>query len=308
MEVIRLIVPEEYDDTRADKVIAALLSDSFSRTRIKQLITDGHVSLNGAALKKGSVAVFEDDEIAFELPEIGSAEIRAEDIPLDILYEDSDVLVVNKQKGMVFHPAAGHPSGTLVNALMYHCGSSLSGIGGVLRPGIVHRIDKDTTGCLIVCKNDIAHRHIAAQIKEHIAGRVYEAIVYGVVKDDEGVIDAPIGRSRTDRKKMAVDREGGKRALTRFRVLNRFEGDKYTHIECRLETGRTHQIRVHMASLSHPVLGDTVYAPGRKSAFKTDGQCLHARTIEFIRPSDNEKMTVEAPLPDYFTRLLSVMR
>lgn len=294
---------EEYEGERIDKCMAALV-DSLSRSYIQKLIRDGQVLVNGRAVKS-SYQVQADDEVAFTLPPSREPDIRPENIPLDILYEDRDLLVVNKPKGMVVHPAAGHYSGTLVNGVMYHCGRELSGINGVMRPGIVHRIDRDTTGSLIVCKNDKAHTHIAAQLKAHSITRRYRAICYGVLKEEEGTIDGPIGRHPSDRKKMAV-RADGKRAVTHYRVLQHFR--EYTYIECELETGRTHQIRVHMASIGHPLLGDEVYAPGRKCPFSLQGQTLHAMTIGFIHPSAGTYLEVEAPLPEYFTHLLSILQ
>ena len=258
--------------------------------------------MNGEVVK-ASYKVSTDDDVVFELPAAVEPDIQAEDIPLDILYEDSDVIVVNKPKGMVVHPAAGHYSGTLVNALMYHCGEELSGINGVMRPGIVHRIDMDTTGSLIVCKNDLAHNSIAAQLKEHSINRVYHAICYGDIKEDEGTIHKPIGRHPSDRKKMAVN-EKGKEAVTHYKVLKRF--GKYTYISCKLETGRTHQIRVHMASIGHPLLGDEVYS-NRSCPFKLQGQCLHAMTLGFIHPRSGEYIEVDAPIPTYFNKLLDVL-
>ncbi len=231
-------------------------------------------------------------------------DILPEDIPLDILYEDKDVIVVNKPKDMVVHPAPGHYSGTLVNALLYHC-NDLSGINGVLRPGIVHRIDKDTTGALIACKNDKAHESLAAQLKEHSIEREYRAIVTGNIKEDTGTVNAPLGRDRKDRKRMAVDPLSGRNAVTHFEVIERF--DKYTYIKCRLETGRTHQIRVHMAYIGHPVLGDEVYSRTR-SGFSLNGQTLHAGLLGFSHPTSGERITVTAPLPDYFTELLNTLR
>ncbi|MCD7836182.1 MAG: RluA family pseudouridine synthase, partial [Lachnospiraceae bacterium] len=245
-----------------------------------------------------------DDEVAFMLPEAAEPDIMPENIPLDILYEDDDVIVVNKPKGMVVHPAAGHYSGTLVNALMYHCGDSLSGINGCMRPGIVHRIDMDTTGSVIVCKNDNAHRCIAEQLKEHSVNRRYHAICCGVLKEDEYVIDKTIGRHPTDRKKMAADVRNGKSAVTHVKVLKRF--DKYTYIECTLETGRTHQIRGHMASIGHPLLGDEVYG-NIKSPFRLEGQTLHAKLLGFIHPSTGKYIELDAPLPQYFVHLLEIL-
>lgn len=295
-------ITEELEDERIDKCISALI-DSLSRSFIQKMIKDERVLVNGASVK-GSYRLKEGDEIEFELPESVEPDIEPENIPLDILYEDSDVIVVNKLKGMVVHPAAGHYSKTLVNALMYHCGKDLSGINGVMRPGIVHRIDMDTTGSIIVCKNDKAHASIAMQLKEHSINRKYHAICYGVLDEDEGTIDKPIGRHPTERKKMAINERNGKHAVTHYRVLQRFEG--YTYIECRLETGRTHQIRVHMASIGHPLLGDEIYS-NRKSPWKLQGQTLHAKTLGFIHPSTGEYVEVDAPLPEYFQHLLDIL-
>lgn len=299
-DVFRFEITEEMEDERIDKCMSMLI-DSLSRSFIQKMIKEEKVLVNGKAVK-GSYKVKTDDEVSFTLPEAVEPDIVAENIPLDILYEDKDVIVVNKPKGMVVHPAAGHYSGTLVNALMYHCGDELSGINGVMRPGIVHRIDRDTTGSLIVCKNDIAHNSIAAQLKEHSINRRYHAICYGVVKEDEGVIDKPIGRHPTERKKMAVNERNGKHAVTHYKVLKRF--DKYTYIECVLETGRTHQIRVHMASIGHPLLGDEVYS-NRKCPFKLEGQTLHAKILGFIHPATGEYVEADAPLPEYFNELLN---
>jgi 23S rRNA pseudouridine1911/1915/1917 synthase len=281
-----------------------MLIDSLSRSYIQKMIKEGRVSVNGTAVKS-SYRVKAEDEVRFTLPETVEPDIAAEDIPLDILYEDEDVIVVNKPKGMVVHPAAGHYSGTLVNALMFHCGGQLSGINGVMRPGIVHRIDRDTTGSIIACKNDMAHNSIAKQLKEHSINRRYHAICYGVLQEDEGVIDRPVGRHPSDRKKMAVNERDGKRAVTHYRVLKRFQ--KYTYIECVLETGRTHQIRVHMASIGHPLLGDEVYAVGRKCPFKLQGQTLHAKTLGFVHPRTGEYVEADAPLPEYFENLLKIL-
>ncbi|WP_318709911.1 RluA family pseudouridine synthase [Candidatus Acetatifactor stercoripullorum] len=302
MDELRFQITEDMEGERLDKCMGMLL-DSLSRSFLQKLIKDGQVLVNGETAK-GSYRVNADDEVAFFLPAAVEPDILPENIPLDILYEDSDLIVVNKPKGMVVHPAAGHYSGTLVNALMYHCGKELSGINGVMRPGIVHRIDKNTTGSVIACKNDRAHASIAAQLKEHTVNRRYRAVCLGALPDDQGVIDAPIGRHPTDRKKMAVNVRNGKRAVTHFRVLERFVG--YTYIECVLETGRTHQIRVHMASIGHPILGDDVYGP-RKCPFSLQGQTLHAKTIGFQHPSTGQYLEIDAPLPEYFQRLLTLL-
>ncbi len=294
-------VTDEMEDERIDRCVSMLI-DSLSRSFLQRLIKEGRLCVNGAPAKS-SYRVKAGDEIRFCLPEAEEPQIAAENIPLDILYEDRDVIVVNKPKGMVVHPAAGHYSGTLVNALLYHCGTQLSGINGVMRPGIVHRIDRDTTGSVIACKNDHAHNCLAKQLQEHSVNRRYHAICYGVIKEDEGVIDKPIGRHPTDRKRMAVNDKCGKRAVTHYKVLERFNG--YTYVECVLETGRTHQIRVHMASIGHPLLGDTVYAPGRKCPFSSlEGQTLHAKILGFEHPSDGTYIETDAPLPEYFAHLL----
>ena len=304
-EVFEFLVTDEYDGMRIDKLISELI-DSLSRTYIKKLIDDKKVSCNGKVVK-ASFHVSENDEIVMEIPPVEIPQILPQDIPLDIIYEDDDVVVVNKPKDMVVHPAAGHYKDTLVNAIMYHCKDNLSGINGVMRPGIVHRIDKDTTGSVIICKNDNAHQSIAEQLKEHSINRVYHAICYGIIKEDEGDVTAPIGRSTTDRKKMAVV-PGGKYASTHYRLLKRFEEDGFTYIECKLQTGRTHQIRVHMSHIGHPLLGDEVYAPGRHSKFKTNGQCLHAKTLGFIHPVNGQYIETDAPLPEYFNHLLNVLK
>lgn len=295
-------ITEELEDERIDKCLSVLI-DSLSRSYIQKMVKEGQVTVNGQPVK-GSYRLNCGDMVCFSLPEAVEPDIEPENIPLDILYEDNDVIVVNKPKGMVVHPASGHYSGTLVNALMYHCGEQLSGINGVMRPGIVHRIDMDTTGSVIVCKNDRAHQKIAAQLKEHSVTRRYHAVCLGVLKEDSGTIDRPIGRHPTDRKKMAVDVRNGKAAVTHYRVLQRFE--KYTYIECELETGRTHQIRVHMSALGHPLLGDTVYGP-EKCPFKLQGQTLHAKTLGFIHPTSGKYIEVDAPLPEYFVRLLKIL-
>ena len=292
-------VTEETAGDRIDKFLAEQY-ENLSRSFLQKLLKSGEVMVDGRPVK-ASYKVAEGDLISFEVPEAVEPEIVPEDIPLDILYEDHDVILVNKPKGMVVHPAAGHYTGTLVNALMFHCKEDLSGINGVLRPGIVHRIDMDTTGVIIACKNDLAHNSIATQLKEHSITRRYQAIVHGALKDDEGVIDEPIGRSPKDRKKMAVNYNNGKSAVTHYKGLTRFKD--FTHIECRLETGRTHQIRVHMASIGHPLLGDAVYGPA-KCPYKLQGQTLHAGILGFVHPRTGEYMEFSAPLPEYFEELL----
>lgn len=291
------------DELRIDKFLA-LNCTELSRSYIQKLIADGLVSVNDKPVKP-SFRITEGDSVKLTVPDTIIPDILAEDIPLDIVYEDDDIIIVNKPKDMVVHPAAGNFSGTLVNALMYHCKGQLSGINGVERPGIVHRIDKDTTGLLVVCKNDASHRCVANQLKEHSITRRYRAICCGVLKDDEGVVDAPIGRNPQDRKKMAINRTNGKQAVTHYKVLERLNG--FTFIECALETGRTHQIRVHMSSLGHPLLGDEVYG-GIRPNIKTQGQCLHAGILGLIHPTTGQYMEWEAPLPDYFVRLLSVLK
>lgn len=303
MDIFRFQVTEEYEDERIDKYISQLI-DSLSRSFIQKILKDGKVQVDGKPVK-ANYRLKTDEEIVFELPDAVEPDILPEDIPLDILYEDDDLLVVNKPKGMVVHPAAGHYSGTLVNALMFHCKGNLSGINGVMRPGIVHRIDKDTTGSLLVCKNDFSHNCIAAQLKEHSIVRKYRAIVHGVIQENEGTIHTTIGRHPTDRKKMAVNVKGGKDAVTHFKVLQRFSS--YTYIECQLETGRTHQIRVHMDSIGHPLLGDEVYGC-RKSPFAhLQGQTLHAMILGFRHPVSGEYIETTAPLPEYFEKLLSIL-
>ena len=288
---------------RLDRFLSAKLPE-YSRSALQKLIEDGHVLLNSAPVgKNGKLRL--GDLVELSIPEPEKAEALPQEIPLDIVYEDADLLVVNKPKGMVVHPAAGNPDGTLVNALLAHCGDSLSGINGVLRPGIVHRIDKDTSGLLIVAKNDRAHQGLAEQIKEHSFLREYEAVVYGNVKEDEGTVDLPIGRSRTDRKKMCVTYEHSRNAVSHYQVLERYEG--FTHIRCRLETGRTHQIRVHMAYLRHPVAGDPVYGP-KKVITSLGGQCLHAKTIGFRHPITGEELHFESELPEYFQRFLHSLK
>ena len=303
MEQFRFQITEELEDERIDKCVSVLI-DSLSRSFIQKMIKEEKIFVNGQNVK-GSYRVKTDDEIAFYLPESVEPDIEPENIALDVLYEDKDVIVVNKPKGMVVHPAAGHYSGTLVNALMYHCGKDLSGINGVMRPGIVHRIDMNTTGSIIACKNDKAHNSIAEQLKEHSVNRRYHAICFGELKEDTGMIDAHFGRHPQERKKIAVNEKNGKRAVTHYRVLERLRG--YTYIECVLETGRTHQIRVHMASIGHPLLGDEVYT-NRKMPFKLQGQTLHAKILGFVHPVTKEYVEVDAPLPEYFQHLLEILR
>ncbi len=303
MSQISLQADETYMDERLDKFLSAMLPDQ-SRSYLQKIIKDGNVLVNGEP-KKSSYRLEDGDEVTADLPELKSPDIEPENIPLDILYEDDSILMVNKPKGMVVHPSAGHYTGTLVNAVLWHCQGQLSGINGISRPGIVHRIDKDTTGVLVVCKNDAAHNAVAAQLKEHSITRKYRAIVHGVIKEDEGTVDAPIGRHPTERKKMASGVKNGKRAVTHYRVLERFQG--YTYVECQLETGRTHQIRVHMASIHHPLLGDTVYGPA-KDSHHLEGQTLHAMVLGLIHPVTGEYLEVEAPLPEYFENLLKKFR
>lgn len=299
MSLIRLDVDENYIDERVDKFLSIMMPEQ-SRSYLQKIIKEGSVLVNGNPVK-ASYRMDAEDEVTIDLPELKEPEILAEDLPLDILYEDADILMVNKPKGMVVHPSAGHSSGTLVNAVMYHCKDQLSGINGVMRPGIVHRIDKDTTGVLVICKNDMSHNHIAEQLKVHSITRKYRAIVHGVIKEDEGTVNAPIGRHPTERKKMAINERNGKHAVTHFRVIQRFAN--HTYIECQLETGRTHQIRVHMASLHHPILGDAVYGP-EKNPYHLEGQTLHAQVLGLIHPATGDYVEVEAPLPEYFEKLL----
>lgn len=292
-------VTEDEQGERLDKYLAGLLPE-VSRSFIQKLLKQQQVTVNDNTVKANYV-IKENDAVSIHVPEAVEPEIIPEDIPLDILYEDADVLVVNKPKNMVVHPAPGHYSGTLVNAVMFHCKDNLSGINGVLRPGIVHRIDKDTTGSLIICKNDVAHNSLAAQLKEHSIHRKYVAIVHGILKEDEGTINAPIGRNPNDRMKMAVNYKNGKDAITHYKVLQRL--NNYTYVECVLETGRTHQIRVHMASIQHPLLGDNIYGPA-KCPYKLEGQTLHAQDLGFTHPVSGEYIEVSAPLPEYFEKLL----
>lgn len=294
---------EGFGGERIDKFLSLQMEDR-SRSYIQKLIKDGLVTVNGSDVK-ANYKVDDADEVRVQIPEVEAPDILPEDIPLDILYEDRDVLVVNKPKGMVVHPAPGHYTGTLVNALMYHCKDQLSGINGISRPGIVHRIDMDTTGSLLVCKNDTAHQKMAALLKEHSITRKYVAVVHGNLKEEEGTVNAPIGRHPTDRKRMSVNAPHGRSAVTHYRVLERF--GNYTYIECQLETGRTHQIRVHMSSIGHPILGDAVYGPA-KCPFRLQGQTLHAKLLGFEHPTAGTYMEFDAPLPEYFVNLLEKLR
>ena len=293
------IIVEESDINKRIDVFLAKNLESFSRSYIQDLIKKGKATIGGKSIK-ANYRLRNGDNVVLNIPKPEPLEILPENIPLDILYEDNDVILINKPKGMVVHPAAGHYSGTLVNALLYHCKDNLSGINGVLRPGIVHRIDMDTTGVIIACKNDKAHQNIAKQLAEHSIARRYVAIVNGNLKEDEGVVDAPIARAKNDRKKMAVDKDG-KTAVTHYKVLERLKN--YTYIECVLETGRTHQIRVNMSYINHPLLGDEIYS-GKKESMKLQGQCLHAVVLGFIHPTTNEYMEFEAPIPEYFNEIL----
>ena len=297
------LVDLEYDNIRIDRFISERMED-VSRSYIQKLIKDGLVTADSKPVK-ANYKVKAGEIIEISIPDPVSLDIEPQNIPLDILYEDDDVLLVNKPKDMVVHPSAGHLDGTLVNALLYHCKDSLSSINGVMRPGIVHRIDKDTTGVLIICKNDKSHNCIAEQLKIHSITRRYHAIVYNNLKDDFGTIDAPIGRHPIDRKKMSINHKNGKEAVTHYKVLERF--GKYTYVQCELETGRTHQIRVHMSSIGHPLLGDEVYGSA-KQPYKTCGQVLHAKVFGFIHPTTGEYMEFETPLPTYFEELLDKLR
>lgn len=295
------------EDTDIGERIDRFLQKHFperSRSALQKLTADGHVSVNGRSVSK-NYKLSSGDTVSLIIPEPKELDVLPERIPLDIVYEDNDLLVVNKPKGIVVHPAPGNLSGTLVNALLYHCKNELSGINGVIRPGIVHRIDKDTSGLLMVAKSDKAHLSLAKQIKEHSFDRVYETVVYGTFREDSGTVDAPIGRHPVDRKKMAVTDLHSRDAITHFQVLERFSG--FTHLRVTLETGRTHQIRVHMAYIGHPVAGDPVYGP-KKVITELDGQCLHAKVIGFTHPTTGERMIFESELPDYFVRFLNKLK
>ena len=299
--IIKITVEESGE--RIDALLARCVAD-LTRSAAQKLLDGGEVSVNGKAVKKNYKCV-SGDVIEFSPPEVEDAELTPQDIPLDIVFEDGDVIVINKPRGMVVHPAAGHQDGTLVNALMHYCGDSLSGIGGEKRPGIVHRIDKDTSGLLIVAKNDLAHLGLSAQLSDRSLSRVYEAIVKGRLRDDCGTVDAPIGRHPTDRKRMAVTEKNSRPAVTHWEVIDRYGA--YTHLRCRLETGRTHQIRVHMAYINHPIAGDPVYGV-KKPELGLTSQCLHARELTFTHPRTGEEMTFTTPLPEEFRKALARLR
>ena len=300
MEPILLQTSEADAGTRLDACLARAIED-LTRSAAAKAVEDGRVLVNGNAPNK-SYKLTGHEQIEFTPEEPAPIDAVPQDIPLDVVYEDDDVIVVNKPSGLVVHPAPGHPDGTLVNALLYHCGDSLSGVGGERRPGIVHRIDKDTSGLLVAAKNDFAHLALSAQLADHTMARTYEAVVCGNLREDAGTVDAPIGRHPTDRKRMAVTQKNARRAVTHWSVIARYNG--YTHIRCELETGRTHQIRVHMAHIGHPLLGDLVY--GHKRPEKgLSGQCLHARALRFVHPRTGELVTFTCPLPEYFQDVLA---
>ena len=303
MEVTSLLAGSENAGQRLDSFLAAGMEE-LTRSAAQRLIGEGRVSVNGRPAAK-SYKIVGGETVQVALPEPEITDVVAQDIPLDVVYEDDDVIVVNKPVGLVVHPAPGHPDGTLVNALLHHCGDSLSGIGGEKRPGIVHRIDRDTSGLIIAAKNDLAHQALAAQLQDHTLARTYEAVVIGNLRQDTGTVDAPIGRHHTDRKKMAVTDHGGRNAVTHYEVLERYQG--YTYVRCRLETGRTHQIRVHMAHIGHPIYGDTVYG-AKKPAPGMTGQCLHAVGLRFIHPRTGEPVEVSCGLNEEFERLLRKLR
>lgn len=301
-EVKQFTVNEEMSGMRLDSLLAEVLD--MSRSSAASLIEDGNVLCKGVALRK-NYKVSAGDDLQIALPEIRELEVIAQDIPLDIVFEDEHLLVINKAQGMVVHPAAGNWDGTLVNALLYHCGDSLSGINGVHRPGIVHRLDKDTSGLMLVAKTDDAHQGISEQIQAHTVERIYHTVLIGHLKEPEGVVDMPIGRHATDRKRMCVTYKNSKNAVTHYKTIEEYIG--YSYVQCRLETGRTHQIRVHMAHLGHPVLGDTVYG-AKSNPFKLEGQCLHSKTVAFTHPITGENMFFESELPEYFRNALDKVK
>ena len=294
-----ILLRADQEGERLDQFLSRSV-EGLTRSAAQRLLEEGAVTVNGRGAKKNTRTA-PGDAVALSLPDPEPVDILPQDIPLDVVFEDDDVIVVNKPVGMVVHPAPGHPDGTLVNALLFHCGDSLSGINGELRPGIVHRIDRDTSGLLIAAKHDAAHLALAEQLQDHSLYREYEAVCVGSLREEAGTVDAPIGRHPVDRKKMAIDRAHGRPAVTHWAVLGRYPG--HTHIQCRLETGRTHQIRVHLASIGHPLLGDTVYG-AKKPVPGLAGQCLHARRLSFLHPRTGERLTVECPLPDWFTAVL----
>lgn len=289
---------------RVDKFLSTHFSD-YTRTYIQKMIKDEQITVNGKPVK-ANYKLTEGDKIEVADIEPVELEVVAEDLPIDIIYEDDELMVVNKAAGMVVHPAPGNYTGTLVNAIMYHCKDRLSSINGVARPGIVHRIDKDTSGLLVICKTDRAHQHIAAQLKEHTAHRVYEALVYNNLIEDEGFIEAPIGRGEKDRKKMAINYKNGKDAKTHFKVIERFAGNRYAYVALKLETGRTHQIRVHMASIGNPLIGDPLYGP-KKGKFSSSGQMLHAKELGFVHPVTGKDMRFTSELPEHFQHMLNIL-
>lgn len=298
--IFQFTVDSDNRQARIDKYLSDCMQDT-SRSYIQKIIKDGNVVVQGKPVK-ANYKVSQDEVVTVQVPEPEKLDIVPEDIPLDILYEDSDLIVINKGKGMVVHPSAGHYHGTIVNGLLYHCADQLSGINGVMRPGIVHRIDMNTTGVIVVCKNDKAHNGIADQLKDHSITREYHAIVYNHFSEAEGKVDAPIGRHPVERKKMAVNYKNGKQAVTHYQLIENLK-QNFAYIKCHLETGRTHQIRVHMASIQHPLLGDDVYGP-KRSNYQLAGQVLHAKTLGFIHPATKEYVEFSAPLPDYFAELL----
>lgn len=303
MDKIIFQVEKENAGIRIDKYLSDNMED-ISRSYLQKLLKEKSITVNEKEIK-ANYKVQEGDMVSVSVPEPEEPDILPEEIPLDILYEDDSLMVVNKPKNMVVHPSAGHLSGTLVNAVLFHCKGNLSGINGIMRPGIVHRIDKDTTGALLICKTDTCHRILAEQLKVHSITRKYRAVVQGNLKDDEGTIEGPVGRHPADRKKMAINYKNGKEAVTHYRVLERF--GNATYIECQLETGRTHQIRVHMASIGHPLLGDTTYGSA-KNPYHLQGQALHAMVLGFLHPVTNTYMEFTAPLPEYFLKLLEKLR